>query len=125
MEAITSRKVQRTFAAQAVEAEKLGQIVSAGRHAMSARNLQPWQFIVIQNRDQLREIGALCSTGTLRGRRTVRDSRTEGRRQRALGRRRLRAGGAEHGDSGLGARSWHLLGGKFRCHEDCRDARSA
>jgi nitroreductase len=63
MEAITRRKVQRSFAPKALEAEKLGRIVSAGRHAMSARNLQPWQFIVIQNRDQLREIGALCTTG--------------------------------------------------------------
>jgi len=63
MEAIKGRKVQRAFAAKAVEGEKLAQIVSAGRHAMSARNLQPWQFIVIQDRERLREIGALCSTG--------------------------------------------------------------
>jgi len=63
LEAIKSRKVQRNFAAQAVEPEKLRQIVSAGRHAMSARNKQPWQFIVIQNRDTLRQIGASCSTG--------------------------------------------------------------
>lgn len=63
LEAIRSRKVQRAFAQRPVETEKLSQIVSAGRHAMSARNLQPWQFIVIQNRDTLREVGALCSTG--------------------------------------------------------------
>jgi len=63
MEAIQGRKVQRAFVPKPVEAEKLAQIVSAGRHAMSARNLQPWQFIVIQNRDHLREIGGLCSTG--------------------------------------------------------------
>ncbi|HTT76809.1 MAG TPA: nitroreductase family protein [Candidatus Binataceae bacterium] len=63
LDAIKSRKVQRNFAAQAVAPEKLRQIVSAGRHAMSARNKQPWQFIVIQNRDTLREIGAVCTTG--------------------------------------------------------------
>jgi nitroreductase len=63
LEAIRSRKVQRNFSPQAVEAEKLRAIVSAGRHAMSARNKQPWQFIVIQNRETLRAIGALCSTG--------------------------------------------------------------
>lgn len=63
IEAITGRKVQRAFARTPVEAEKLAGIVSAGRHAMSARNLQPWQFIVIRNGEALREIGALCSTG--------------------------------------------------------------
>ena len=55
--------MQRTFADKPVEREKLAKIVEAGRHAMSARNLQPWQFVVIQNRDTLKEIGALCSTG--------------------------------------------------------------
>src|SRR5580704_17942776 len=63
IEAILKRRVQRTFANQPVEAEKLAKIVDAGRHAMSARNMQPWQFIVIQNRDTLKEVGALCSTG--------------------------------------------------------------
>ena len=63
LEAILSRKVQRTFADKLVERDKLAKIVDAGRHAMSARNMQPWQFVVIQNRDALKEIGALCSTG--------------------------------------------------------------
>ena len=63
MDAIIGRKVQRAFARTPVEVEKLASIVSAGRHAMSARNLQPWQFIVVSNGDTLREIGALCSTG--------------------------------------------------------------
>ena len=63
LEAILSRKVQRVFADKPVEREKLAKIVDAGRHAMSARNLQPWQFVVIQNRERLKEIGALCSTG--------------------------------------------------------------
>jgi nitroreductase len=63
IEAILKRRVQRTFADQPVESEKLAKIVDAGRHAMSARNMQPWQFVVIQNRDTLKEVGALCSTG--------------------------------------------------------------
>src|SRR5260370_41380693 len=62
-EAILSRRVQRTFSDKKVEPEKLAKLVDAGRPAMSARNLQPWQFIVIRNRDTLKEIGALCSTG--------------------------------------------------------------
>lgn len=63
LEAILTRQVQRTFADRPVEPEKLEKIVDAGRHAMSARNMQPWQFIVIRNRDTLKEVGALCSTG--------------------------------------------------------------
>jgi nitroreductase len=63
IEAITTRKALRAFAPDAVEPEKLKQIIDAGRHAMSARNLQPWQFVVIYDRDRIREIGALCATG--------------------------------------------------------------
>jgi nitroreductase len=63
IEAILSRRVQRSFSDQPVESDQLSTIVDAGRHAMSARNLQPWNFIVIQNRERLKEIGALCSTG--------------------------------------------------------------
>ncbi|MGO9454217.1 MAG: nitroreductase family protein [Candidatus Binataceae bacterium] len=63
IDAITSRRVQRAFDARGVEAEKLARIVDAGRHAMSARNMQPWQFIVVRESARLKEIGALCSTG--------------------------------------------------------------
>lgn len=63
MEAIRSRRVQRAFASTPIELDKLKQIVVAGRHAMNARNLQPWQFIVIRNRDTLRKLGELCLTG--------------------------------------------------------------
>ena len=63
IEAITTRKALRVFAPDKVAPEKLRQIIDAGRHAMSARNLQPWQFVVIYDRDRIREIGALCATG--------------------------------------------------------------
>jgi len=62
-EAILNRKVRRAFADRPIEPDKLGKIINAGRHAMSARNLQPWQFVVIHDRGTLREIGSLCSTG--------------------------------------------------------------
>ena len=63
IEAITTRKAVRAFAPGNIEPGKLRQIIDAGRHAMSARNLQPWQFVVIYDRDKIREIGALCATG--------------------------------------------------------------
>ena len=55
--------MQRVFADKPVEREKLSKIVEAGRHAMSARNLQPWQFVVVRDRTRLKEIGELCRTG--------------------------------------------------------------
>jgi len=67
IEAITTRKALRAFAPDPVQHEKLKQIIDAGRHAMSARNLQPWQFVVIHDRDRIREIGALCATGKFVG----------------------------------------------------------
>jgi len=63
IEAIISRKVQRAFASTAVKDEQLAAIVAAGRHAMSARNLQPWQFVVVRERARLKQIGELCTTG--------------------------------------------------------------
>lgn len=63
IEALTGRKVVRAYLDKPVELEKINRIIAAGRHAMSARNQQPWQFVVIRNRDTLREVGALCSTG--------------------------------------------------------------
>ena len=63
LEAIMGRRVQRAFAASPVEVEQLRKIVDAGRNAMSARNLEPRRFIVVRNRDTLRALGALCTTG--------------------------------------------------------------
>ena len=63
IEAIKGRRVQRGFSPRDVEPDKLERIVDAGRHAMSARNLQPWQFIVVRDRACLKKIGELCSTG--------------------------------------------------------------
>jgi nitroreductase len=63
LDAVNGRRVMRSFARRAVEPEQLEQIVRAGRHAMSARNLQPWQFVVIRDAARLREIGGLCTTG--------------------------------------------------------------
>ncbi|HTW86906.1 MAG TPA: nitroreductase family protein [Candidatus Binataceae bacterium] len=63
IEVINSRRVQRAYANKPVELEKLRAIVDAGRHAMSARNLQPWNFIVIRDRATIKQLAELCSTG--------------------------------------------------------------
>ena len=38
-------------------------IVEAGRLTASSMNMQPWHFIVVQDRDTLRRLGALAPTG--------------------------------------------------------------
>lgn len=63
LQAIGTRRVVRAYSDRPVGLEDLARIIDAGRHAMSARNLQPWQFVVLRDRDRLREIGALCTTG--------------------------------------------------------------
>jgi nitroreductase len=61
--AILRRRVVRSFTKQPVPPELLEKLIEAGRHAMSARNLQPWQFILIRNPERLRELSTLCTTG--------------------------------------------------------------
>lgn len=63
LQALFGRRVMRSFARRPLELAELEAIVRAGRHAMSARNLQPWQFIVIRDPARLRELGGLCTTG--------------------------------------------------------------
>ena len=38
-------------------------IVESGRMTASSMNLQPWHFVVVQDRDTLRQLGALARTG--------------------------------------------------------------
>ena len=60
---IQSRSAVRSFRTDPVPADIIKKILHAGRHAHSQRNRQPWRFIVIQNRETLKQIGALASTG--------------------------------------------------------------
>ena len=63
IEAILTRRVVRTLSKTSVPLEQLQLIADAGRHAMSARNLQPWRFVIIRDPATLKQLGALCSTG--------------------------------------------------------------
>lgn len=65
--AITSRRVVRAFARKPVALAQLKTIIDAGRHAMSARNLQPWQFVVVLDPATLETLGRLCTTGRFVG----------------------------------------------------------
>jgi Nitroreductase family len=55
-EAITSRRNVRSFADRPIPAADLDQILEAGRRSPSSQNWQPWDFIVVTDRGQLREL---------------------------------------------------------------------
>jgi nitroreductase len=55
-DAIRARRNVREFADRPLPGEDLQRILEAGRRAPSSRNWQPWDFVVVTDRDQLREL---------------------------------------------------------------------
>jgi nitroreductase len=55
-QAINSVRVVRQFAERPLEAEHLDRILNAGRRAGSSKNEQRWAFIVVRDREHLREL---------------------------------------------------------------------
>ena len=55
-EAITSRRNVRSFADRPIPAADPDQILEAGRPSPSSQNWQPWDFILVTDRQQLREL---------------------------------------------------------------------
>ncbi|HJU62968.1 MAG TPA: nitroreductase family protein [Candidatus Binatia bacterium] len=53
----------RHYQDKAVPSEVVQRIVEAGRLTGSSMNRQPWHFILVENRDTLRQLGALAKTG--------------------------------------------------------------
>jgi nitroreductase len=62
-DAITSRRNVRQFAEGAIAEDVLDRILEAGRRAPSSRNWQPWDFVVVTDRDQLRELSKVWRGG--------------------------------------------------------------
>lgn len=62
-ECIRRRREVREFRPDPLPADSVRKILEAGRLAPSQRNRQPWHFIVIGNRETLKRIGALASSG--------------------------------------------------------------
>jgi nitroreductase len=52
-DAITARRNVRAFSGRAVSDEDLDRILEAGRRAPSSRNWQPWDFVLVTDREQL------------------------------------------------------------------------
>ncbi|MFL5824756.1 MAG: nitroreductase family protein [Solirubrobacteraceae bacterium] len=55
-DAITSRRNVRQFTSEPIPKDALDRILEAGRRAPSSRNWQPWDFVVVTDRDQLKKL---------------------------------------------------------------------
>jgi nitroreductase len=55
-ETILSRRNVRSFADRPIPAAELDQILEAGRRSPSSQNWQPWDFILVTGREQLRQL---------------------------------------------------------------------
>jgi nitroreductase len=55
-EAITSRRNVRSFADRHIDPADLDHILEAGRRSPSSQNWQPWDFVLVTDRAQLREL---------------------------------------------------------------------
>ena len=63
LEALRTRRSCRRFAARTVPKELIQQVVDAGRLAATARNEQPWEFVVVTDPAVRRDIAAMSEYG--------------------------------------------------------------
>lgn len=66
-EAVRTVLAVREYQDKPVPAEIVQRIVEAGRLTGSSMNRQPWHFIVVQDCNTLRQLGALAKTGPYTG----------------------------------------------------------
>lgn len=62
-EAVRTILAVRRYQDRPVPADVVRRIVEAGRLTGSSMNGQPWHFIVVENRETLRQLGALARSG--------------------------------------------------------------
>lgn len=62
-EAVCTVLAVRNYQDKAVPPDIIRRIVEAARLTASSMNGQPWHFIVVENRETLRQLGALVQTG--------------------------------------------------------------
>ena len=61
---ITRRRTVREFKPDPIPDDVVYKILQAGRWAPSSSNTQPWHFVVVQDRDSLRKLGAIATRGS-------------------------------------------------------------
>jgi nitroreductase len=60
-DAITSRRNVRQFSDRSIRTADLDRILEAGRRSPSSQNWQPWDFVLVTDREQLRELSGVFS----------------------------------------------------------------
>jgi nitroreductase len=56
LEAIRTKRATRQFAGRPVPDDVIRQIVDAGRRSQSSKNDQPWTFVVVRDRETLKQL---------------------------------------------------------------------
>ena len=67
LELMRSRHSIRGYSSRKVEKEKLDYVIEAFRVAPSAKNIQPWHLIVVNNRDTINRLVPVCNNQTFIG----------------------------------------------------------
>ena len=65
---IKTRRSVRKYKDQPISDDDLKKILEAGRWAPSGANLQPWRFIVVQDKALIKQIGEFCYFGLIKSR---------------------------------------------------------
>jgi nitroreductase len=62
-ECISKRVSVREYQAQPISQQVLTQLVDAGRRAPTARAVEPWEFVVVTEKELLKNLGEIANTG--------------------------------------------------------------
>ena len=62
-EVVKQRKSVREYSDKKVDKATLGKVIDAGRVAATARNEQPWEFIISSDKEILNKICSMCPNG--------------------------------------------------------------
>ena len=61
---ISKRVSVREYSGREIDKGLLERLVDAGRRAPTARAVEPWEFVVVQDREMLRKLGQKADTGS-------------------------------------------------------------
>jgi nitroreductase len=62
-EAIKKRYSCRSFLPKSIPKDLIEKIIDSARLAPTARNIQPWEFVVITDKETLKKLGSIAETG--------------------------------------------------------------
>ena len=63
-ECVTTLSSVRSFLGEKPSPEAVKRVMESGRMAPSAHNNQPWEFVLVEDPEKLREMGRYCTSGS-------------------------------------------------------------